>query len=315
MGKSLFQKVWDAHTVGTIADGRTQLFIGTHLIHEVTSPQAFGMLRDLGLGVAYPQRTFATVDHIVPTDTRLRPFRDDLAEGMIVALEKACQEFGIRFFDVSSGHQGIVHVIGPELGLTQPGMTIACGHSHTSTHGALGAIAFGIGTSQVRDVLASQCLAMDPLKVRRIEVNGRLGRGVYAKDVILEIIRRLGVKGGAGFAYEYAGDTIERMSMDERMTMCNMSIEGGARVGYVNPDATTFAYLKGRPFAPTGDAFERATRWWASMASDAGARYDDDVELRAGELTPVVTWGVNPGQSIGIEDRVPDAAEPGADVK
>src|SRR6187549_3438175 len=213
MAKSLFQKVWDAHTVSTLANGQTQLLIGTHLIHEVTSPQAFGMLRDLGLGVAHPERTFATVDHIVPTDTRLRPFRDDLAEGMIVALEKSCKEFGIRFFDVSSGHQGIVHVIGPELGLTQPGMTIACGDSHTSTHGAFGAIAFGIGTTQVRDVLATQTLSLAPMKVRRIEVSGRLATGVYAKDLILDIIRRLGVKGGTGYAYEYGGDTFDRMTM------------------------------------------------------------------------------------------------------
>src|SRR6185436_7301873 len=205
MGKSLFQKVWDAHVVRPLENGQQQVFIGLHLIHEVTSPQAFGMLRDLGLSVPHPERTFATVDHIVPTDTRLRPFRDSLAEGMIVALEQACKEFGIRFFDVSSGHQGIVHVIGPELGLTQPGMTIACGDSHTSTHGAFGAIAFGIGTSQVRDVLASQCLALEPLKVRRIEVTGRLAPGIYAKDVILTIIQRLGVRGGTGYAYEYAG--------------------------------------------------------------------------------------------------------------
>src|SRR3954447_8898144 len=223
MGKNLFQKVWEAHTVRALPGGQSQIFIGLHLLHEVTSPQAFGMLRDLGLKVARPERTVATVDHIVPTDTRLRPFKDNLAEGMIVALEQACAEHGIRYFDVRSGHQGIVHVIGPELGLTQPGMTIACGDSHTSTHGAFGAIAFGIGTSQVRDVLASQCLTMDPLKVRRITVTGHLGRGVYAKDVILEIIRRLGVNGGVGFAYEYAGDTITRMTMDERMTICNMS--------------------------------------------------------------------------------------------
>src|SRR5688500_18884665 len=211
MGKSLFQKVWDRHTARSLPNGQAQVFIGLHLIHEVTSPQAFGMLRDLGLGVAYPARTFATVDHIVPTDTRLRPFRDDLAEGMIVALEKACKEFGIRFFDLSSGHQGIVHVIGPELGLTQPGMTIACGDSHTSTHGAFGAIAFGIGTTQVRDVLATQTLSLAKLLVRKIEVTGRLSPGVYAKDVILHVIRVLGVKGGTGYAYEYAGDAIRAL--------------------------------------------------------------------------------------------------------
>src|SRR6187549_2824461 len=200
-----------------------------------------------------------------------------MAEGMMSSLERNCQDFGVRFAGLGDERQGIVHVIGPELGLTQPGMTIACGDSHTSTHGAFGAVAFGIGTSQVRDVLASQCLAIEPLKVRRIAVNGRLGRGVYAKDVILEIIRRLGVKGGAGYAYEYGGDAVERMSMDERMTICNMSIEGGARVGYVNPDQATFDYLRGRRFAPQGDDFEQATAWWSSMASDPGAAYDDEI--------------------------------------
>jgi 3-isopropylmalate/(R)-2-methylmalate dehydratase large subunit len=224
---------------------------------------------------------------------------------MIASLERNCRDFGIPLYDIDDERQGIVHVIGPELGLTQPGMTIACGDSHTSTHGAFGAVAFGIGTSQVRDVLASQCMALEPLKVRRIRVTGALPRGVYAKDVILTIIQRLGVGGGNGYAYEYAGDTIERMSMDERMTICNMSIEGGARVGYVNPDETTFAYMDGRPFAPQGDAFERAKAWWRSIASDRDAVYDDEVEIRAAELTPVVTWGVNPGQSVGIRDRVP----------
>src|SRR3954465_8074241 len=307
MGKNLFQKVWERHAVRTLPSGQAQVFIGLHLLHEVTSPQAFGMLRDLGLKVARPELTFATVDHIVPTDTRLRPFKDDLAEGMIVALEQACAEHGIRYFDVRSGHQGIVHVSGPELGLTQPGMTIACGDSHTSTHGAFGAIAFGIGTTQVRDVLAPQCLAIDPLKVRRIVVRGRLAHGVYAKDVILEIIRRLGVNGGVGYAYEYGGDTVERMSMDERMTICNMSIEGGARVGYVNPDETTFRYIRGRQFAPAGDDFERATGWWTSMASDPNAAYDDEVVLDAAAIQPNVTWGINPGQSVSIDERIPSS--------
>jgi 3-isopropylmalate/(R)-2-methylmalate dehydratase large subunit len=209
--------------------------------------------------------------------------------------------------------QGIVHVIGPELGLTPPGMTIACGDSHTSTHGAFGAVAFGIGTSQVRDVLASQCLAMDPLKVRRIRVTGALPAGVYAKDVVLAIIQRLGVRGGVGYAYEYAGEAVERMSMDERMTICNMSIEGGARVGYVNPYDTTFDYLSGRPFAPSGDAETRARAWWRSMASDPDARYDDDVEVRADELAPMVTWGVNPGQSVRVDGAVPLPSAAGAD--
>src|SRR5215510_11450772 len=311
MGKTLLQKVWDLHKVRTLPTGPTQLFIGLHLIHEVTTPQAFDALRQRGWRVARPDRTFATVDHIVPTRQRQRPFLDVMAEDMIASLERNCRDFGIPLYDIGDDRQGIVHVIGPELGLTQPGMTIACGDSHTSTHGAFGAVAFGIGTSQVRDVLASQCLAMEPLKVRRIRVTGQLPAGVYAKDVILEIIQRLGVRGGTGFAYEYARDAIERMSMDERMTICNMSSEGGARVGYVNPDETTFEYLRGRPFAPSGDAFARATAWWRSIASDADAVYDDEVEIRADELAPVVTWGVNPGQSIGVDGTVPLAA--GAD--
>src|SRR5690606_19652032 len=279
MAQTLLQKVWDAHTVRRLPTGQTQLFIGLHLIHEVTSPQAFDMLRSRGWRVAFPHRTFATVDHIVPTIRRERPFADAMAEAMMSALERNCREYGIPLYDLGSENQGIVHVIGPQLGLTQPGMTIACGDSHTSTHGAFGAVAFGIGTSQVRDVLASQCLAMNPLKVRRIEVTGRLRPGVYAKDVILSIIRQLGVNGGAGYAYEYAGPVVDAMSMDERMTICNMSIEGAARVGYVNPDETTFRYLEGRPFAPKGEDFTRAVEWWRSMRSDPGAPYDDEVTI------------------------------------
>jgi 3-isopropylmalate/(R)-2-methylmalate dehydratase large subunit len=305
MPSTLLKKVWDAHTVRKLPNGQTQLFVGLHLIHEVTTPQAFDMLRARGLTVRFPDRTIATVDHIVPTRDQRRPFLDVMAEDMLAALERNCREAGVRLFDMSTGSQGIVHVIGPELGLTQPGMTIACGDSHTSTHGAFGAVAFGIGTSQVRDVLASQCLAMDPLKVRRIRVTGRLGRGVYAKDVILEIIRRLGVNGGVGYAYEYAGDTIERMSMDERMTICNMSIEGGARAGYVNPDQVTFDYLRGRRFSPQGDEFEAACAWWRSMASDPGAVYDDEVQIDAGSIRPTVTWGINPGQSIYVDESLP----------
>ncbi|MYN65437.1 MAG: 3-isopropylmalate dehydratase large subunit [Acidobacteria bacterium] len=314
MGQTLLQKAWDLHTVRRLPSGQTQLFIGLHLIHEVTTPQAFDMLRQRGIGVAFPERTYATVDHIVPTLDQTRPFADELAEQMMAALERNCREFGIRFSDLNTDRQGIVHVIGPELGLTQPGLTIACGDSHTSTHGAFGAVAFGIGTSQVRDVLASQCLAIDPLQVRRISVSGALGPGVYAKDVILEIIARLGVRGGVGFAYEYGGAAVERMTMDERMTMCNMSIEGGARIGYVNPDETTFAYLEGRPFAPAGDAFERAKEWWRSMASDPDAAYDDVVQLDGAAIEPRVTWGINPGQSVGVSERIPDPASAPADA-
>ncbi|EAZ91637.1 3-isopropylmalate dehydratase large subunit [Crocosphaera chwakensis] len=302
---TLFDKVWDAHTVQILPSGQTQLFIGLHLIHEVTSPQAFAMLRERGLQVMYPDRTVATVDHIVPTENQARPFVDTLAEEMMQALEKSAKDNGIRFYNIGSGDQGIVHVIAPEQGLTQPGMTIACGDSHTSTHGAFGAIAFGIGTSQVRDVLASQTLALSKLKVRKIEVNGTLPPGVYAKDVILHIIRKLGVKGGVGYAYEYAGSTFASMSMEERMTVCNMSIEGGARCGYINPDDVTFDYLKGRDFAPTGEDWDKAVKWWRSMASDADAEYDDVVTFDASEIEPTVTWGITPGQGIGISEPVP----------
>ena len=305
MGASLFDKVWDLHTVRELPSGQSQLLIGLHLIHEVTSPQGFQMLEEADLEVLYPDRTIATVDHIVPTDNQARPFADALAERMLAALERNCRKHGIRLFEVGSGRQGIVHVIGPQLGLTQPGQTIACGDSHTSTHGAFGAIALGIGTSQVRDVLASQCLALERPRVRRIEVSGTLGSGVYAKDVILHIIRSLGVKGGIGYAYEYAGAVIEAFSMEERMTLCNMSIEGGARVGYVNPDSTTFDYLRGREFAPQGEAFERAVDWWQSIASDADARYGDRVSLDGGAIAPMVTWGINPGQAIGVDEKMP----------
>jgi 3-isopropylmalate/(R)-2-methylmalate dehydratase large subunit len=306
MSKNLLQKVWDAHAVRQLPNGQTQLFIGLHLIHEVTSPQAFDMLRQRAWKVRFPDRTVATVDHIVPTHDQSRPFMDVLAEQMMAAIEKNCRDFGIRLLGLDSEHQGIVHVIGPELGLTQPGMTIACGDSHTSTHGAFGSVAFGIGTSQVRDVLASQCLALDPLRVRRIRIGGRLRPGTYSKDVILAIIHELGVNGGVGFAYEFAGEAIERMSMEERMSICNMSIEGGARVGYINPDETTIDYLRGRPHAPKGADFDRAAAWWRSMASDPKAAYDDEVDLDGGQIEPMVTWGINPGQSVGVRERIPD---------
>lgn len=302
---TLFDKVWDLHTVGTLPSGQTQLFIGLHLIHEVTSPQAFAMLRERGLQVMYPDRTIATVDHIVPTDNQARPFVDVLAEEMMQSLENNCRENGITFYNIGSGRQGIVHVIAPEQGLTQPGMTIACGDSHTSTHGAFGAIAFGIGTSQVRDVLASQTLALAKLKVRRIEVNGELPSGVYAKDVILHIIRQLGVKGGVGYAYEYAGTTLAAMSMEERMTICNMSIEGGARCGYVNPDAVTYDYLKGREFAPKAAQWDAAVAWWESLRSDADAEYDDVIVFDAAAIPPTVTWGITPGQGVGVDEQIP----------
>jgi len=241
---TLFDKVWDLHKVSSLRGGSDQIFIGLHLIHEVTSPQAFGALKDKNLKVKFPDRTVATVDHIVPTDNQSRPFKDNLAEQMIETLEKNCLEHKIRFFNIGSGNQGIVHVVAPELGLTQPGMTIACGDSHTSTHGAFGSIAFGIGTSQVRDVLATQTIAMNKLKVRQIWCDNQLSNGVYAKDLVLHIINKLGVKAGVGFAYEFAGPAINALSMEERMTICNMSIEGGARCGYINPDEKTFSFIK-----------------------------------------------------------------------
>lgn len=309
MGQTLFAKVWNAHSVRKLSNGQTQLLIGTHLIHEVTSPQAFGMLRDLGLKVKFPHRTFATVDHIVPTESQVEPFADPLAAAMIHELCKNAEEFGITYFDLKSGKQGVVHVVGPEQGITQPGTTIACGDSHTATHGAFGAIAFGIGTTQVRDVLATQTMAMSQAKVRRINVEGTLRPGVYAKDVILHIIAQLGAKGGIGYAYEYGGNVIDNMSMEERMTVCNMSIEGGARCGYVNPDQKTFDYLKGRPYSPTGAAWDEAVARWKSFATDADAKFDDVVNIRAEDIAPTVTWGISPDQGFSIDSNIPDPAK------
>jgi 3-isopropylmalate/(R)-2-methylmalate dehydratase large subunit len=309
VGKTLYDKVFEQHTVRQLPSGQYQLLMGVHLVHEVTSPQAFSMLEERGLKVLFPERTFATVDHIIPTKSQLRPFSDDLAEDMIVALENNVKKHGIRYFSPKAGEQGIVHVIGPEMGLTQPGTTICCGDSHTSTHGAFGAIAFGIGTSQVRDVLATQTLAMNKLKVRRIEVNGKLKPGVYAKDVALHVIQLLGVKGGVGYAYEYAGEVFDAFSMEERMTVCNMSIEGGARCGYVNPDQVTYDYLQGREFSPKAEAWQRALEYWNAIKSDADAHYDDVVRIDAASIEPVVTWGITPAQSIGVNGTVPHAQD------
>ncbi len=305
--KSLFDKVWDAHTVRTLPNGQTQLFVSTHLLHEVTSPQAFGMLRDLKLPVRFPNRTFATVDHIIPTDPaqRKEPFADELAVAMLNELRKNCKENHIRFFDLMTGKQGVVHIVGPEEGITQPGCTIACGDSHTATHGAFGAIAFGIGTSQVRDVLATQTLSFAKPKLRRVQVDGKLAAGVYPKDVALFLIRKMGVNGGLGFAHEYAGEVFDEMSMEGRMTVCNMAIEGGARFGYVNPDRKTVDYLKGRPFAPTGAAWDEAVGRWLSFASDEGCHYDEVIKFRAEDIAPTVTWGLNPAQAIAIDEPLP----------
>ncbi|MBX0294426.1 3-isopropylmalate dehydratase large subunit [Haloarcula nitratireducens] len=303
---TLYDKVWDRHKVTTLPNGQDQLFVGLHLIHEVTSPQAFGMLQERGLEVARPDLTHATVDHIVPTANQDRPYADDAAENMMSELEENVREAGIEFSDPTTGDQGIVHVIGPEQGITQPGKTIVCGDSHTSTHGAFGALAFGIGTSQIRDVLATQTIAMEKQKVRKIEVDGELGEGVEAKDIILEIIRRLGTEGGVGYVYEYAGEAIENLDMEGRMSICNMSIEGGARAGYVNPDETTVEWLKETDyFQENPEKFEELKPYWESIRSDDDAEYDDVVEIDASDLDPVVTWGTTPGQGIGIDDPIP----------
>ncbi|WP_435333105.1 3-isopropylmalate dehydratase large subunit [Haloarchaeobius sp. TZWWS8] len=302
---TLYDKVWDRHKVTTLPTGQDQLFVGLHLIHEVTSPQAFGMLRERDMEVAYPDLTHATVDHIVPTADQSRPYEEDAAERMMSELEENVREAGIEFSSPDTGDQGIVHVIGPEQGLTQPGTTIVCGDSHTSTHGAFGALAFGIGTSQIRDVLATGTVAMEKQQVRKIEVTGDLADGVEAKDVILEIIRRLGTDGGVGYVYEYAGEAIEDLDMEGRMSLCNMSIEGGARAGYVNPDETTYEWLEGRDRVPEGEKFEERKEYWESIRSDEDAEYDDIVTIDGSELEPVVTWGTTPGQGVGVTEPIP----------
>lgn len=304
--RTLYDKVWDKHKISTLETGEDQIFIGLHLIHEVTTPQGFAFIRERGESVLCPNRTFATMDHIIPTKQQGRPFQDKQAEAMAEALEGNVEKFGIRFFSTKTNRQGIVHVIGPELGLSRPGMTIACGDSHTSTHGAFGALGFGIGTTQVGQVLQTQTLALPRLKVRKVEVNGLLAKGVYAKDVILYILNRLGVKGGLGYAYEYGGEVFKHFSMEERMTVCNMSIEGGARIGYVNPDEVTFSYIKGKEFAPSGEAFEREKDYWQFVASGQDAVYDDVVVFDGGQIGPMVTWGITPGQSVGIDECLPD---------
>lgn len=307
MGKNLYEKVFEKHNVGQLPSGQNQLFIGLHLIHEVTSPQAFAMIREANLSVPFPNRTFATVDHIIPTELeeRSRPLSDAMAEEMLQHLEKNTEDYGITYLSPEKGLQGVVHVVGPEQGLTHPGMTIACGDSHTSTHGAFGAIAMGIGTSQVADALATQTLAMHKLKVRRIEFTGKLQPGVYAKDAALAYINKLGVNGGVGYAYEFAGEVVDNMSMEERMTLCNMSIEGGARCGYVNPDQKTFDYIKGRTHAPSEANWESAIEYWKSIASDSDAEFDDLFVIKGEEIEPFVTWGITPAQSIQVNENMP----------
>ena len=304
--KTLFEKVWEAHLV-TEPTGRSPLlYIDLHLVHEVTSPQAFDGLRAAGRKVRQPRRTVATVDHNVPTEPRGTPITDPIAARQIQALQSNCKEFGVRLFDMDSPEQGIVHVIGPELGLTQPGMTIVCGDSHTSTHGAFGALAFGIGTSEVEHVLATQCLPQRKPKTMKIEVGGTLPEGVTAKDLALGVIGKIGTDGATGFVIEYAGEVIRELSMEGRMTLCNMSIEAGARAAMVAPDETTFAYVKGRRFAPQGESWEKAVRYWRTLNSDPGAAFDKVIAIDAAALAPYVTWGTNPGMVVQVTERIPE---------
>jgi 3-isopropylmalate/(R)-2-methylmalate dehydratase large subunit len=300
------QKIWDSHLVRSEAGKPDLLYIDLHLVHEVTSPQAFEGLRLAGRRVRRPDLTLATVDHNVPTADRDKPWTDPLSVQQVETLRRNCDEFGVPLFGVSDVRQGIVHVIGPEQGLTQPGMTIVCGDSHTATHGALGALAFGIGTSEVEHVLATQTLPQARPRTMAVEVNGELHPGCTAKDVILSIIRKIGVSGGVGHVIEYRGNIITGLSMDGRMTVCNMSIEGGARAGLVAPDDTTFSYLEGRPFAPKGADWERALDAWRELTTDDGATFDTVVELSGEEIEPCVTWGTTPAQSVPVTGRVPD---------
>ena len=305
MGKTLFDKIWDNHLVTSIDESTNLIFIDLHLVHEVTSPQAFDSLRISDRKVKYPELTLATVDHGVPTSNRLLGIKDPLSKIQIEALEKNCEEFGVTLFGINDPRQGIVHVIGPEQGITQPGMTIVCGDSHTATHGAFGALAFGIGTSEVEHVLATQTLAMEKPKTMKVEVIGDVSDGVGPKDIILGIIRKIGTGGGAGHVIEYVGDVIKNMSMENRMTICNMSIEGGARAGMIAPDETTFNYLKEKNYAPKDSDWNDAVHEWSNLFSDDDASFDKIVTINAEELEPSVSWGTNPSQVIFINDEIP----------
>jgi 3-isopropylmalate/(R)-2-methylmalate dehydratase large subunit len=306
MPRTLFEKLWDEHIVAAPTGQLPLLYVDLHLVHEVTSPQAFDGLRAAGRKVREPLRTIATVDHNIPTEPRGTPITDEIAKRQIEALQKNCRDFGVHLYDMDSPDQGIVHVIGPELGYTQPGMTIVCGDSHTSTHGAFGALAFGIGTSEVEHVLATQCLPQRQPKTMLIQVTGKLAEGVTAKDLVLGILGKIGTDGATGHVIEYAGDAVRALSMEGRMTVCNMSIEAGARAGMIAPDETTFAYMKGRPFAPSGTDWDPAVARWRQLTSDPGAKYDAVVEINAAELAPFVTWGTNPGMVVPITGRVPE---------
>lgn len=305
MGKTLFEKIWDKHLVASIDSETNLVFIDLHLVHEVTSPQAFDSLRISNRTVKHPELTLATVDHGVPTSNRSLGIKDPLSKKQIDALENNCNEFGVTLFGVNDPRQGIVHVIGPEQGITQPGMTIVCGDSHTATHGAFGALAFGIGTSEVEHVLATQTLAMEKPKTMKVEVKGALPKGVGPKDVILGIIRKIGTGGGAGHVIEYVGDFIKDLSMENRMTICNMSIEGGARAGMIAPDEVTFEYLKNKNYAPKGADWDDAIDEWSELFTDEDAVYDKEIVIDASELEPSISWGTNPSQVIFINDSIP----------
>ncbi len=308
MPKTLFEKIWESHVVAEQPDSPAILYIDLHLVHEVTSPQAFTGLRQRGLKIRRPERTVATMDHSIPTTPPDVPIADPLAAAQIRQMEVNAAEFGVTLHGMTSPHRGIVHVIGPELGLTQPGMTIVCGDSHTATHGAFGALAFGIGTSEVEHVLATQCLLQKKPRTCEVRVDGTLPAGVAAKDIILALIAKIGVGGGTGYVFEYTGSAIHELTMEQRMTICNMSIEGGARAGLIAPDAITFDYLKGREHAPKDAAWDQAVARWQTFASDAGAAYDHSVTLDAAALEPMITYGTNPGMGMGITGRVPDPA-------
>ena len=309
MGKTLFDKIWDRHVVKTIAGGPSVLYIDKHFIHEVTSPQAFKGLQQRGLKVFRPKQVVATADHNVPTLNQHLPIKEELSRIQVEQLKKNCAEFGIELYGLGHPYQGIVHVIGPELGITQPGMTIVCGDSHTSTHGAFGTIAFGIGTSEVEMVLATQCLMHTKPKLMRINVEGSLNKGVVSKDIILYIIAQISASGATGYAVEYAGSAIRNLSMEARMTICNMSIEMGARCGMIAPDETTFAYIKGREFAPQENAWEKAVNDWRTLYSDADAVFDKELHIKAEDIEPMITYGTNPGMGIGITGHVPALGE------
>lgn len=307
--KTIFDKIWDAHVVKRADGFPDALFIDRHFIHEVTSPQAFDGLRARGIPVFNTKRTTATADHNVPTKDQHLPIKEALSRHQVETLRKNCKEFGVDLYDLGHPYQGIVHIIGPELGLTLPGMTIVCGDSHTSTHGAFGNIAFGIGTSEVEQVMATQCVLQHKPKTMRIEINGKLGRGVVSKDIILYIISKISSSGATGYFVEYAGDTIQSLSMEARMTICNMSIEMGARGGLIAPDQTTIDYIRGRKFAPQGEAFDRAAREWKSLVTDPGACYDKVLTFDAADIGPMITYGTNPGMGMRVTDRIPTAAE------